>query len=47
MKYITVDREHEDMKWSKIYCNLNGKETPEDQKSNENSISKRSLKNEN
>lgn len=30
MKYITVDREREDMKWSKIYCNLNGKETPED-----------------
>lgn len=30
MKYITVDREHEDMKWSKIYCNLDGKETPED-----------------
>ena len=30
MKYITVDREHEDIKWSKIYCNLNGKETPED-----------------
>ena len=30
MKYIIVDREHEDMKWSKIYCNLNGKETPED-----------------
>ena len=30
MKYITVDREHEDMKWLKIYCNLDGKETPED-----------------
>ena len=31
MKYITVDREHEDMKWSKIYCNLDdGNETPED-----------------
>lgn len=30
MKYITIDRENEDIKWSKIYCNLNGKETPED-----------------
>lgn len=30
MKYITVDREYEDMKWSEIYCNLNEKETPED-----------------
>lgn len=30
MKYITVDRENEDMKWSKIYCNLDGKETAED-----------------
>lgn len=30
MKYITVDRGHEDMKWSRIYCNLDGKETAED-----------------
>ena len=30
MKYITVDRKNEDMKWSKIYCNLDGKETAED-----------------
>ena len=30
MKYITVDKDHEDMKWSRIYCNLDGKETSED-----------------
>ena len=30
MRYIIVDKEHDDMKWSRIYCNLNGDETPED-----------------
>ena len=30
MKYITVDRGHEDMKWLRIYCNLDGNETAED-----------------
>lgn len=30
MKYITVDKENDDMKWSNIYCNLGGKETAED-----------------
>ena len=30
MKYITVDKESDDMRWSRIYCNLDGKETTED-----------------
>ena len=30
MKYITVEKESEDMKWSRIYCNCNGNETSED-----------------
>ena len=30
MKYITVDKELDDMRWSRIYCNLDGKETTED-----------------
>ncbi len=30
MKYITINKYNEDMKWSRIYCNLDGKETPED-----------------
>lgn len=30
MKYITVDEEHDDIKWSFVYCNLNGNETTED-----------------
>lgn len=30
MKYITVDKESNDMKWSRLYCNKNGEETLED-----------------
>lgn len=30
MKYITFEKESESMNWSRIYCNLDGKETPED-----------------
>lgn len=30
MKYITVEKESEDMKWSRVYCNCNGTETSED-----------------
>ena len=28
--FQTVDKEHDDMKWSRVYCNKNGKETLED-----------------
>lgn len=30
MKYITVGKESDDMRWSRIYCNLDWKETTED-----------------
>ena len=30
MKYITFEKESECMKWSRIYCNLDEKETSED-----------------
>lgn len=30
MKYITVEKESENMKWSRVYCDCNGMETPED-----------------
>lgn len=30
MKYMVFDLEHSDLKWSNVYCNLDGKETPED-----------------
>lgn len=30
MKYITIEKESEDMKWSRVYCNCNGNETSED-----------------
>ena len=30
MKYITLEKESENMKWSMVYCNCNGNETLED-----------------
>lgn len=30
MKYITFDKESDESRWSQVYCNLGGKETPED-----------------
>ena len=30
MKYITVEKEEKDLRWSNVYCNCSGDETAED-----------------
>ena len=30
MKYVTYNKDSDNMKWSMVYCNKNGNETPED-----------------